>query len=116
MIGYIYSSYAARPLDQVKADVDRYDGFYTLDGFFIDEVTNDANEAHLDYYAALYEGLWRSLGLLSMFSITFLAARFVFLFLGWRLATALMHFTDIPKQMRNGQIGVADSEIPVAAI
>jgi hypothetical protein len=55
MIGYVYSSYTARPLDQVKADVDRYDGFYTLDGFFIDEVTNDANEAHLDYYAALYD-------------------------------------------------------------
>jgi len=55
VIGYIYSSYAARPLAQVKTDVDRYDGFYTIDGFFIDEVTNDSDAAHLAYYSELYE-------------------------------------------------------------
>jgi hypothetical protein len=55
VIGYIYSSYGARPLAAVKADVDRYDSFYTIDGFFIDEVTNDADATHLAYYGELYQ-------------------------------------------------------------
>ena len=39
VVGYIYSSYTDRPLEMVKADIDRYDGFYTIDGFFVDEMT-----------------------------------------------------------------------------
>ena len=57
VIGYVYSSYAARPLSEVKADIDRYHAFYTIDGFFIDEMTNDADAAHLAYYEALYQDI-----------------------------------------------------------
>jgi len=55
VIGYVYSSYAARPLSEVKADIDRYHAFYTIDGFFIDEMTNDTDAGHLAYYEALYQ-------------------------------------------------------------
>lgn len=54
VIGYVFSSYTARPLAEVKADIDRYDEFYELDGVFIDEMTNDSLAAHLAYYAELY--------------------------------------------------------------
>ena len=54
VIGYVYSSYTKRPIDQVKADVDRYDSYYNIDGFFVDEMTNDNIAAHLTYYDDLY--------------------------------------------------------------
>lgn len=55
VIGYVYSSYTVRPLADVKADIDRYHAFYTIDGFFIDEMTNDADAGHLAYYEDLYQ-------------------------------------------------------------
>ena len=55
VIGYVYTSYAARDTNTVKADIDRYFSFYAVDGIFLDEMTNDANTTHLDYYAALYQ-------------------------------------------------------------
>jgi Spherulation-specific family 4 len=55
VIGYVYSSYTARPLSEVKADIDRYHAFYSIDGFFVDEMTNDADVSHLAYYADLYQ-------------------------------------------------------------
>ena len=51
--GYVYTSYGTRPLAQVEADIDRYLAWYSVDGFFVDEMTNDAAASHLDYYAAL---------------------------------------------------------------
>jgi hypothetical protein len=54
VIGYVYTSYTARPIDQVKADIDRYDTFYAIDGIFVDEMTNDSVVAHLAYYQELY--------------------------------------------------------------
>lgn len=53
VIGYIHTSYAARPLAEVKTDIDRYLAWYALDGFFVDEVTNDDATGHLDYYVAV---------------------------------------------------------------
>ena len=55
VIGYVYSSYTARSVTEVKADIDRYHAFYTIDGFFIDEMTNDADAGHLAYYEDLYQ-------------------------------------------------------------
>jgi hypothetical protein len=55
VIGYVYSSYAARPLADVEQDIDRYHAFYAIDGFFIDEMSNDSTPAHLAYYQALYQ-------------------------------------------------------------
>jgi hypothetical protein len=53
-IGYVHTSYGARPLARVEADVDRYRSAYAVDGFFIDEMADDASPNHLAYYAALY--------------------------------------------------------------
>jgi len=55
VIGYVHTSYGARPLTDVEADIDLYLSFYKLDGFFIDEMTSDENASHLDYYAAIYQ-------------------------------------------------------------
>ncbi|MBI2927630.1 MAG: spherulation-specific family 4 protein [Verrucomicrobia bacterium] len=54
VIGYVHTSYTVRPLAEVKADIDRYHAFYTIDGIFIDEMTNDSLAAHFAYYEALY--------------------------------------------------------------
>src|SRR2546422_1906588 len=53
VIGYVYSSYTTRLLSDVKADIDRYHAFYTIDGFFVDEMTNDSDASHLAYYEEL---------------------------------------------------------------
>jgi Spherulation-specific family 4 len=55
VIGYIHTSYTARPLDDVKGDVDRYLLFYTVDGFFVDEMDNRNLAASYAYYADLYQ-------------------------------------------------------------
>src|SRR5439155_22539816 len=55
VLGYVYSSYNARPLVDVEADIDRYHAFYTIDGFFVDEMTNDSDATHLAYYEELYQ-------------------------------------------------------------
>jgi hypothetical protein len=54
LIGYVSTSYAKRPLEQVKADVDLWLKFYPgIHGIFFDEQTSSAEQ--LDYYAALYK-------------------------------------------------------------
>src|SRR3974390_262930 len=55
VIGYVYTSYATRDTNTVKADIDRYFSFYSVDGIFLDEMTNDANTSNLNYYAAFYQ-------------------------------------------------------------
>jgi Spherulation-specific family 4 len=55
VVGYVHTSYAKRPIDQVKADINAYLSWYSLDGFFIDEMTNDNQTAHLNYYKAVYD-------------------------------------------------------------
>ena len=51
--GYVYTQYAKRPLAEVQADVQRYHDLYPLDGFFVDEMTNDSVAANVNYYVAL---------------------------------------------------------------
>ena len=54
MIGYVSTKYAARPLPEVKADVDRWMSFYPdTQGIFFDEQASSAD--HVFYYAPLYE-------------------------------------------------------------
>ena len=53
-LGYVYSSYAARATNAIKADLTNFFNFYPLDGIFIDEMQNDANTNHYNYYAVLY--------------------------------------------------------------
>ena len=51
-VGYVYTKWGARDIDEVEDDIDTWLGFYpNIKGFFIDEVTADANG--LDYYKRL---------------------------------------------------------------
>lgn len=50
--GYVSSSYGARAIASAKTDIDRYLGFYDVDGFFIDEMAATADQ--LAYYRELY--------------------------------------------------------------
>jgi len=54
VIGYVYTSYTARPLQQVLADIDRYDDWYNIDGIFVDEMTNTGPAERLNYYRDIY--------------------------------------------------------------
>jgi hypothetical protein len=55
VIGYVHTSYGARLLSDVKEDVDRYLSFYSVDGFFIDEMDNRNLPLSYGYYADLYQ-------------------------------------------------------------
>lgn len=52
VVGYVHTSYGARALADVEADIDKWYSFYTIDGIFIDEVQGDV--AHLSYYRSLF--------------------------------------------------------------
>jgi hypothetical protein len=55
VIGYVKTRYTARPLDVVKAEIDAYQNWYNIDGVFVDQMTEDAQAAHLAYYQAIYD-------------------------------------------------------------
>ncbi len=55
VVGYVFTSYGARDTNTVRLDIDRYFNFYAMDGIFLDEVTDDADTNHLNYYAAIYQ-------------------------------------------------------------
>ena len=55
VIGYVSTAYTARGTNAVRTDIDRYFSFYAMDGIFLDELTDDADTNHLNYYAALYQ-------------------------------------------------------------
>jgi hypothetical protein len=42
LLGYVYTSYATRPLAEVLADIDTWVLWYPLDGIFVDEMANQA--------------------------------------------------------------------------
>ncbi|GAA4030254.1 spherulation-specific family 4 protein [Actimicrobium antarcticum] len=54
VIAYVSTSYGNRRLSDVTKDINTYLAFYKVDGFFIDEMTNDSSRAHLQYYQSLY--------------------------------------------------------------
>jgi len=51
ILGYVTSSYATQPLASVKAEIDNYYAWYSVDGIFIDETDN--NCVTQPYYAEL---------------------------------------------------------------
>ena len=51
VLGYVHTTYGARPAADVVADIDRYTSWYGVDGVFLDEASSDA--ARVGYYAAL---------------------------------------------------------------
>jgi hypothetical protein len=62
VIGYVSTKYAARPLREVKGDVDRWVRFYPgVQGIFFDEQASAADQ--VPYYAALYEYVRKGSGL-----------------------------------------------------
>lgn len=53
-IGYVTTSYGRRPIEEVKADVDRWIELYPrIKGIFFDEQASGAE--HVDYQASLYD-------------------------------------------------------------
>lgn len=52
ILGYVYTSYGARALAAVQADIDLYDQHFNIDGIFVDEASTSTNQ--LAYYQALY--------------------------------------------------------------
>lgn len=51
VIGYVHTSYGARPAAEVEADARRYGDWYRVDGIFLDEASHAAEQ--LPYYRAL---------------------------------------------------------------
>ncbi|UCE39290.1 MAG: metallophosphoesterase [Thermoplasmata archaeon] len=51
VLGYVYTQYGGRNSAVVKADIDNYTAWYSVDGIFEDEVSNDAVD--LAYYQDL---------------------------------------------------------------
>ncbi len=51
VLGYVHTTYGARPAADVMADIDRYMSWYGVDGVFLDEAAHDV--ARVGYYAAL---------------------------------------------------------------
>lgn len=52
-IGYVYTKWGNRNIEEVKNDIDKWIKFYPgIKGFFIDEASE--NESELDYYKNLY--------------------------------------------------------------
>jgi len=54
VIAYVSSSYGNRRLSDVTKDINTYLALYKVDGFFIDEMTNDTTAAHVQYYQSVY--------------------------------------------------------------
>jgi serine/threonine protein kinase len=62
VIGYVSTKYAARPLAEVRGEVDRWVRFYPgIGGIFLDEQASGADQ--ILYYAALYEYARKDRGL-----------------------------------------------------
>ena len=53
VLGYVHTKYGARPIAEVKADVDRHFSWYGVDGIFVDTTSNKL--ADVGYYADLSE-------------------------------------------------------------
>jgi len=50
-IGYIYTKWGNRDINEVKSDIDKWLSFYNVKGFFVDEAATDT--ANLSYYQEL---------------------------------------------------------------
>ena len=51
VLGYVYTSYGARSTSSVEADIATYKQWYSVNGIFLDEMTNQPG--HESYYSAL---------------------------------------------------------------
>ena len=55
VIGYVPTTYGARPLADVLAEVDAYYAWYNIDGIYFDEAANDADPTLVAYYQNCYD-------------------------------------------------------------
>ena len=53
VLGYVPTTWGARPVADVEADVERYRTWYSVNGVFFDEAASD--EAHIGHYRALVD-------------------------------------------------------------
>jgi len=53
VIGYVHTSYSARAMDDVKADIDKWYNWYSIDGIFFDEVAT--GQSRVNHYQGLYD-------------------------------------------------------------
>jgi hypothetical protein len=53
LLGYVYTSYGARPIATVLSEIDAWFNMYSADGIFVDEMDNTPG-AHESYYRAIY--------------------------------------------------------------
>ncbi|MFO1501439.1 MAG: spherulation-specific family 4 protein [Verrucomicrobiota bacterium] len=53
VIGYVYTQYGKRALESVEEDMRRWHALYSVDGFFVDEMSNATTAPTLAYYTAL---------------------------------------------------------------
>jgi hypothetical protein len=60
VLGYTWTDYAAREMDEVKSSIVAYNDWYGVDGIFLDEMSNVPGDE--DYYSML-DSYVRSLGL-----------------------------------------------------
>jgi hypothetical protein len=55
VIGYVATGYTTTNLLTAEANIDLYFSFYPVNGIFLDEMANDVDTNHVNYYAALYQ-------------------------------------------------------------
>lgn len=55
VLGYVATGYGTRPMADVINDINLYVSWYAVDGIFIDEMSNDANNSHYAYYQSIYD-------------------------------------------------------------
>jgi hypothetical protein len=52
VLGYFYTKYGQRNIQEVKNEIDKWLDFYKIDGFFVDEVTRNSE---YEFYKEIYE-------------------------------------------------------------
>lgn len=52
ILGYVYTKYGDRPIEEVKQDIALYHNYYGIDGIFLDESASSAKQ--LNYYQDIY--------------------------------------------------------------
>lgn len=53
LLGYVYTKYGDRPIEEVKQDINLYHQHYNLDGIFLDEAASSSDRLH--YYQDIYK-------------------------------------------------------------
>ncbi len=60
VIAYIATNYGKKKLTDVLEEVRKYTSSYPIDGFFLDEMSNDKSPSNVSYHAGIYKEMRRS--------------------------------------------------------